>query len=104
MVFSFQIHKLGLKFGLYGDIGNATCAGYPGSAYHMALDAQTFADWGVDYVKLDGCFMRNFDREWNYVEYGKHLNKTNRPMVYSCSLPAYQEPLGIRVCPLICAI
>lgn len=22
----------------------------------MELDAQTFADWQVDYVKLDGCY------------------------------------------------
>jgi hypothetical protein len=23
---------------------------------NMKLDAQTFADWKVDYVKLDGCY------------------------------------------------
>lgn len=22
----------------------------------LKLDAQTFADWGIDYVKLDGCY------------------------------------------------
>lgn len=28
---------------------------------------------------------------------GRQLNKTGRPIVYSCSLPAYEEPLGVKV-------
>ena len=32
-----------------------TCAGYPGSEFYLQLDAQTFADWGVDLLKFDGC-------------------------------------------------
>ena len=30
--------------------------GYPGILNHLETDAKTFADWGVDYVKLDGCY------------------------------------------------
>lgn len=30
----------------------ATCAGYPASAGHEATDASTFAEWGVDYLKV----------------------------------------------------
>ena len=41
----------GLKFGLYGDIGTKTCGGYPGMQDHLQRDAQTYADWGVDYLK-----------------------------------------------------
>ena len=51
------MHGLGLKYGIYEDYGNFTCAGYPGVLGHLALDAQTLADWGTDYVKLDGCYM-----------------------------------------------
>lgn len=51
-----QIHSLGLKFGLYQDYGTNTCAGYPGIIGYEEIDAQSFADWGVDYVKLDGCY------------------------------------------------
>ncbi|KAJ8924358.1 hypothetical protein NQ315_007154 [Exocentrus adspersus] len=40
------VHDKGLKFGIYGDYGTKTCAGYPGSIDHLELDAQTFADWG----------------------------------------------------------
>ena len=54
----FQIHSKGLKYGIYEDIGTKTCAGFPGSLFYLQLDAQTFADWTVDYLKFDGC---NFD-------------------------------------------
>ena len=84
------IHKLGLKFGLYEDYGNLTCGGYPGVLQNMQLDARTFADWGVDYVKLDGCYSDPSTMDAGYPEFGKYLNATGRPMVYSCSWPAYQ--------------
>ena len=51
-----KVHSKGLLFGIYEDYGNFTCGGYPGILYHLDTDAQTFADWGVDYVKLDGCY------------------------------------------------
>ena len=51
-----QIHDKGLKFGIYGDVGTHTCTGYPGNAYHMQLDAETYANWTVDYFKMDGCY------------------------------------------------
>ena len=51
-----QMHARGLHFGIYEDYGNYTCAGYPGILGHLKIDAQTFADWQVDYVKLDGCY------------------------------------------------
>lgn len=47
---------------------------------------------GVDYVKLDGCYADNDEMlDTGYPEFGKHLNATNRPMVYSCSWPAYMQ-------------
>ena len=49
------MHDRGLKLGVYGDVGTKTCAGFPGSQDHMQTDAQTFADWGVDVLKFDGC-------------------------------------------------
>lgn len=51
-----DIHALGLKFGMYSDAGRYTCGGYEGSLGHETVDAQTFADWGVDYLKYDNCF------------------------------------------------
>ena len=51
-----QIHSKGLKLGIYEDFGTHTCAGYPGTEYYLQMDAQTFADWEVDFLKLDGCY------------------------------------------------
>ena len=45
----------GFKFGIYTDRGNLTCAGRPGAGGHEILDANTFASWGVDYLKEDSC-------------------------------------------------
>ncbi|KRT82542.1 hypothetical protein AMK59_3795 [Oryctes borbonicus] len=90
------VHSIGLKFGIYEDYGTKTCAGYPGIIGHLETDAQTFADWEVDYIKLDGCYNNRSTMVDGYVEFGKLLNRTNRPIVYSCSWPAYEEPLGIK--------
>ncbi|KAK6061342.1 hypothetical protein COOONC_00996 [Cooperia oncophora] len=49
------MHARGLKFGIYEDFGTKTCAGFPGSLGHLQVDANTFAEWEVDYLKLDGC-------------------------------------------------
>ena len=69
-----KVHSLGLKFGIYEDIGNKTCAGYPGIYGNEKLDAQTLADWGADYIKLDGCNM-----DVNKMDEGKinNYNKQN---------------------------
>lgn len=48
------MHKRGLKLGLYGDVGDYTCANYPGSHHYEEIDAKTLADWNVDYYKFDG--------------------------------------------------
>lgn len=49
------IHARGLKAGIYTSPGPRTCAGYCGAYEHEALDAQTFADWGFDFLKYDWC-------------------------------------------------
>ncbi|WP_328667182.1 NPCBM/NEW2 domain-containing protein [Streptomyces sp. NBC_00322] len=52
---AYDIHKLGLKLGLYAAPMTKTCAGYVGSFGHEHQDANTFADWGVDLLKYDWC-------------------------------------------------
>ena len=49
-------HEKGLLFGLYSDAGYKTCAGRPGSLGYEEIDAKTYAEWGVDYLKYDNCF------------------------------------------------
>ncbi|KAJ8962659.1 hypothetical protein NQ318_001053 [Aromia moschata] len=86
-----HVHNLGLKLGIYGDYGEFTCQGYPGSIDHLELDAKTFAEWKVDYLKLDGCYADSENMEEGYGEMSKYLNRTGRPIVFSCSFPAYKE-------------
>lgn len=50
------IHSKGMKFGMYSCCGVRTCANYPGSFDHEFLDAETFAEFGVDFLKYDNCF------------------------------------------------
>ncbi|PSN57510.1 hypothetical protein C0J52_01592 [Blattella germanica] len=95
MAMNLRIHGKGLKFGIYEDYGNYTCAGYPGILGYLETDAQTFASWDVDYVKLDGCYSHPRDMDRGYPEFGYHLNRTGRPMIYSCSWPVYQIYSGM---------
>ena len=46
------MYAAGLHFGIYSDAGNLTCQFHPGSRGHEDIDAQSFADWGVDYLKV----------------------------------------------------
>jgi len=49
------IHSLGLKAGLYSSPGPWTCGGCAASWQHEEQDAQTYAQWGFDYLKYDWC-------------------------------------------------
>ena len=56
-----KIHDLGLKIGIYSSAGTETCAGYPASIGYESIDAKTWADWGIDYLKYDNC---NVPQNW----------------------------------------
>ncbi|XP_072171002.1 alpha-N-acetylgalactosaminidase-like [Diadema setosum] len=91
------VHKKGLKLGIYADYGNFTCGGYPGSLGHLEVDAQTFAEWGVDMLKMDGCYADPHTMKKGYPEMTKYLNQTGRPILFSCSWPDYERAYGITV-------
>ncbi|MEZ0091759.1 NEW3 domain-containing protein [Streptacidiphilus sp. EB129] len=80
------VHAKGLKLGIYETAGTYTCAGYPGSLGHEQQDADSFAAWGVDYLKYDNCNNQGIPAETRYKAMGDALAKTGRPIVYSlCS-------------------
>ncbi len=85
------VHSKGLKLGLYTDIGTKTCGGYPGSKGYFDVDAQTFASWGIDSLKVDGCYASPADYPTDYPAFGHSLGASGRPIVYYCSWPAYIE-------------
>jgi hypothetical protein len=81
------IHSRGLKYGIYQDRGKWTCQQLPGSFEHEQIDMQTFAAWGVDYIKLDSCFAESNGRmsSEDYALYRKYIEQTGRPIVLSIS-------------------
>ena len=88
------VHSKGLKLGIYSSPGPKTCAGYAGSYGHEEQDAQTYAAWGIDYLKYDLCTLgeqlekvepaeaRRIMRA-AYDKMHQALLKTGRPLVYS---------------------
>ena len=58
---------------------------------------QTFASWDVDYLKLDGCNSVEAQFGTLYPEVTVALNKTGRPIVFSCAWPADQTFNHIKV-------
>lgn len=88
-------HSRGVKLGIYSDVGLATCQGRPGSYDHYEIDAKTFADWGIDYLKLDFCNLAPGQEAepWKYYsQMSKALNATGRPIVYSICNWGYRDP------------
>jgi alpha-galactosidase len=83
-----QVHAMGLKFGIYESVGTTTCQGLPGSFGHYQQDADTFASWGVDFVKFDTCgSVEGTDISADYEQMSQDLLATGRPIVYSEELP-----------------
>jgi alpha-galactosidase len=83
------VHSKGLKIGIYSSPGPQVCGGYQGSYGHEEEDAQTFADWGYDYLKYDWCSAGGIyqftqaDLQGAYQKMGEAIEKTGRPIVFS---------------------
>jgi alpha-galactosidase len=97
------IHEKGLKIGIYSTPNTKTCAalygGYTagvGSAGHETQDAQTFASWGIDYLKYDKCQ----GQLSAFATMRDALRATGRPIFYSIN-PADQGPYCV---PSNCSI
>ncbi len=84
------VHGKGLKVGIYSSPGPKTCGGYTGSWQHEQQDADTYAGWGIDYLKYDWCSYgdvatgEGLERQIKpYRLMGAALKKTNRDILYS---------------------
>lgn len=90
------VHGKGLKLGIYGDAGTRTCAGHPGSLGHEEIDARTWADWGVDYLKYDNCDNQSDgsrdDLVRRYTAMRDALDATGRPIVYAICERGQSQP------------
>ncbi|MDO5737135.1 MAG: NPCBM/NEW2 domain-containing protein, partial [Propionibacteriaceae bacterium] len=91
------IHSKGLKFGIYAVPGEETCANYwdqypiygLGSYGHEQVDAETFEEWGVDYLKYDWCRADvkpgNINKIDTFNIMRDELKKLDRDIVYAIS-------------------
>lgn len=78
------VHSKGLKFGMYSCAGTMTCAAYPGSFDNEYLDAKTFAEFGVDFLKYDNCFVPDHVHSPHlYRRMGLALKQTGREILFS---------------------
>lgn len=77
------VHSKGLKFGIYTDMGTLTCGSLPGSLGYEEIDAQTYAEWGVDFIKADWCNTDGLDTRTQYKILSDAIVATGRPMLLS---------------------
>ena len=88
--FTDRLHAMGLKAGIYTDLGRNTCAQAYGPNEpnlprgtvterevglwgHIDQDIRLyFADWGFDYIKIDGCGLRAYGQQSDAVRSGKY--------------------------------
>ncbi len=87
------VHSLGFLFGMYSCAGVLTCGGYPASYDHEFIDAQTFASWGVDYLKYDFCnFPANADGMNRYATMSMALKASGRDILLAACNWGTDEP------------
>lgn len=77
------VHSKGLKFGIYSDAGVSTCAGRPGSKGYELIDAKTYAEWGVDFLKYDWCNTEGQEAIASYTIMRDALYQAGNPIVFS---------------------
>jgi alpha-galactosidase len=93
------IHSLGLKAGIYTDAGANGCGGSNQGSYgHYQQDADQFAAWGFDAVKVDFCGGNKLglDPATAYAQFSQALqnNSSHRPMLLNICNPFYPGELG----------
>ena len=87
------LHSNGLKMGIYSSPGDRTCGGHLGSLDHEQQDAETWNEWGVDYLKYDWCgYSKVFNPSRDhsraayirpYMKMQQYLREQSRDIFYS---------------------
>ncbi len=85
------VHSKGLKFGIYSSPGPKTCGGYEGSYGHEQQDANTYAKWGVDYLKYDLCSYESNMKMWDLDHSEKPVTTTQQEKAVAMMQQAYEK-------------
>lgn len=88
------LHSKGLKLGIYSDAAQLTCAGYTASFGFEMQDAETFAKWGVDYLKYDYCGAPedSVTAKMRYKTMADALRKSGHEIAFSICEWGQREP------------
>ncbi|XP_064390820.1 uncharacterized protein LOC135338698 [Halichondria panicea] len=96
------VNSKGFKFGLYTDAGVYTCSQggrdhkIPGSYGYYEQDAKTYAQWGVEYVKMDWCNTKvngtELDPKVQYAQMSKALNETGKSIFFNSCEWGVEDP------------
>lgn len=100
-------HSKGLKFGLHTVPGTHDCGGDPVGGYNREeIHVKQFADWGLDFVKVDLCRQtedpcatcKKTKTGWSeenikntYLKWSKLLNDCGRDILFSISAYRFRE-------------
>jgi len=75
-----RINKMGFKVGLYSSASALTCEDMPGSYGFEEIDANTFVDWGVEYLKYDYCHVVDLPTDPHFEK--KNFANETPPILY----------------------
>ena len=83
-------HERGLKFGIYTQNNEHEAHGFIGSAGHFDQDAESYASWGVDFIKFD-VYTRD-DYRVPVINFANAIDATGRPMFLYCGIYHQADP------------
>ena len=91
-------HSQGMKLGLHTVPGTHDCGGDAVGGYgHEEVQIAQFAEWGIDFIKLDRCQFKNGDG-WNealiaevYSKWARLMAESGHPMMLSISAYEYRD-------------
>lgn len=92
-----ELHAKGLKLGIYTSAGKLTCERRPASYGKEDIDAQTFAAWGVDYVKDDLCGRFPLLNWWPWWDFRPRYEAMGRALKESEKIAGH--PILFSLCP-----
>lgn len=92
-----ELHAMGLKAGVYNTAGTTTCQRVAsGEKEHQQADADRFAAWGIDFLKLDNCGASDAELPGLFRRMGEALGHAtahdSRKILFDESAPAQYEP------------
>lgn len=92
------VHAHGMKLGLHTVPGTHNCGGDPVGGYgHEEVHVGQFAEWGIDFIKLDRCHFKEGEG-WNeslieevYRKWARLMAESGHPMMLSISAYEYRD-------------